>query len=132
MFGFFVVLLGFILCDSNFDTTLAIYDRCEGIELSCNDNSCGLQSMLVKPLTSGHEYLIRVAGYNQSSGDYTLTIATDTLGWKPDLNHDDIVGPADLMMIASDWLENETLPDIYNDNTIDLADLAVLAEYWLQ
>jgi hypothetical protein len=122
------------LCDSNFDTTIAIYDRCEGIELSCNDNGCGLQSLIAKSMTGGHEYLIRVAGYNQSSGDYTLTIETDTLNWKPDLNQNDLVDSADLMMMASGWLDISTIANIHKDgsNTINLSDLSLLAEYWLQ
>jgi hypothetical protein len=59
------------LCGSAFDTTLAVFDACEGTELACNDDYCGLQI----DLTAGQTYLIRVAGYDGQMGNYTLTIA---------------------------------------------------------
>jgi hypothetical protein len=71
------------LCGSAFDTTLAVFDSCGGIELACNDNYCGLQSELTLDLIAGQTYLIRVAGYNDQMGDYTLTIVETT---RPDLN----------------------------------------------
>lgn len=71
------------LCGSAFDTTLAVFDSCGGIELACNDNYCGLQSELTLDMTAGQTYLIRVAGYDGQTGDYTLTIVETT---PPDLN----------------------------------------------
>jgi hypothetical protein len=71
------------LCGSTFNTTLAVFDACEGTELACNDNYCGLQSELTLDLIAGQTYLIRVAGYNDQMGDYTLTIVETT---RPDLN----------------------------------------------
>ncbi len=62
------------LCGSTFDTTLAVFDSCGGIELACNDNYCDLQSELTIDLIAGQTYLIRVAGYDGQTGDYTLTI----------------------------------------------------------
>jgi hypothetical protein len=67
------------LCGSSFDTTLAVFDSCGGIELACNDDYCALQSELTIDLTAGQTYLIRVAGYNGQMGDYTLTIMETTL-----------------------------------------------------
>jgi hypothetical protein len=66
------------LCGSAFDTTLAVFDSCGGIELACNDDYCALQSELTIDLTAGQTYLIRVAGYNGQTGDYTLTIMETT------------------------------------------------------
>ncbi len=62
------------LCGSAFDTTLAIYDACDGTELACNDDSCGLQSEIIMPMTAGTTYYIRVAGYNGATGDFTLLV----------------------------------------------------------
>jgi hypothetical protein len=44
--------------------------------LACNDDYCDLQSELTIGLTAGENYLIRVAGYDGETGDYTLTIET--------------------------------------------------------
>lgn len=64
------------LCGSMFDTTLAVYVSCGGMELACNDDSdsCGLQSEVAVNLTEGNTYLIRIAGYDGDTGDYTLTV----------------------------------------------------------
>lgn len=62
------------LCGSAFDTTLSVFDSCGGIELACNDDYCDPQSELMIDLTAGQTYLIRVAGYDGQTGDYTLTI----------------------------------------------------------
>jgi len=62
------------LCGSSFDTTLAVFDSCGGAELVCNDDGCGLASELTLDVTTGTTYLIRVAGFNGSEGDYSLLI----------------------------------------------------------
>ncbi|MFA5238838.1 MAG: hypothetical protein WC476_03910, partial [Phycisphaerae bacterium] len=62
------------LLDSTFDTTLAVFNSCGDVELACNDNYCGLQSELAMDVTAGQTYLIRVAGNDGQTGDYTLTI----------------------------------------------------------
>ncbi len=62
------------LCDSNFDTTLSIFDDCEGAEIVCNDDYCGLQSRVLLKARADVRYLIRVAGYDGEQGDYTLLI----------------------------------------------------------
>jgi len=64
------------LCGSTFDTTLSILDPNGAIDLACNDDYCDLQSELTIGLTAGENYLIRVAGYDLETGDYTLTIET--------------------------------------------------------
>ncbi len=71
------------LCGSTFDTTLAVYTGCGGVELACNDDSCDLQSEVLVSLTAGVEYIIRVAGYGGETGDYILTI---TEGIQPPAN----------------------------------------------
>ncbi len=67
------------LCGSLFDTTLAVYDNCQGYELAtaCNDDACGFlsqQSELTMPMVAGQVYFIRIAGYNGASGEYQLKI----------------------------------------------------------
>ena len=62
------------LLGSTFDTTLAVFNSCGEFELACNDNYCGLQSELTMDVTAGQTYLIRVAGNDGQTGDYTLTI----------------------------------------------------------
>jgi hypothetical protein len=52
-------------CNSGFDTRVAVYAGCgcpESSILSCNDDSCGLQSSLSWEVVAGQTYLIRVGG----------------------------------------------------------------------
>ncbi len=73
------------LCDSTLDTTLSVFDACDGNELFCNDDSCGsfsLQSRIDPQLvqqdpllvTAGETYYIRVAGSKGDVGNYTLLV----------------------------------------------------------
>ncbi len=62
------------LCGSSFDTTLAVFYDCGAAELACNDDECDLQSEIDIELTAGHEYFIRVAGYNGDTGNYILLV----------------------------------------------------------
>jgi subtilisin-like proprotein convertase family protein len=59
---------------SEFDTTLAVFDICDGNELVCNDDSTNLQSEVTLLMNEGKTYLIRIAGYEGDMGDYTLTV----------------------------------------------------------
>jgi len=67
-------LVDISLCGSAMDTTLAVYDSCGGMELACSDDYCGYQSQVTLELTAGETYLIRVAAYDEETGDYVLTI----------------------------------------------------------
>lgn len=76
----------FSLCDSDYDTGLALYyftcpDEPTMADYICgNDDSdaCGLQSELLDiVLEAGDEILIVVDGYSSSSGNYTLVIDAD-------------------------------------------------------
>jgi len=68
----------FSLCGSTFDTTLAVFDACDGNELACNDDSCGYQSAVSLFVTANTTYLVRVAGYDGSAGDYVLDVVFHT------------------------------------------------------
>ena len=67
------------LCESQFDTTLSVYDFCGGLELSCDEDSCGIQSIISMYLETGQTYLIRVAGYRGAIGSYTIVINSDCM-----------------------------------------------------
>lgn len=64
----------FSLCGSSFDTSLAIFDSCGGTELACNDDFCGVQSEITMSVLSGTTYLVRVAGFEGTTGDYDLLV----------------------------------------------------------
>lgn len=65
------------LCGSNYDTVLAVHDRCPGAgsqEIACNDDDCGPQSRLQFFVTGGSDYYIRVTGFSNSIGNYVLNL----------------------------------------------------------
>jgi hypothetical protein len=64
------------LCGSSYDTVLYIREgACNGTELACNDDSCGLQSTIFPTVTAGQTYTIVVDGYGRGSfGSYDLTV----------------------------------------------------------
>ncbi|HYE60667.1 MAG TPA: lectin-like protein [Phycisphaerales bacterium] len=60
-------------CGAGFDTTLAVYTS--GLSpIDCNDNGCGAASRLTFSASSGSTYLIRVAGRQGATGNFTLHI----------------------------------------------------------
>ena len=101
------------LCGSALDTTLSVFDDCNGTELACNDDTkpgvcpSKWQSQLTIPLLKGTTYFIRIAGYDGATGDYVLTIT----------------GPRCLKEIPG---------DANNDCKIDFLDFAIMALHWLE
>jgi len=61
---------------ASYDTTLAAYSgSCGSLsQISCNDDTCGLQSSVSISAMQGTTYLIRVGGYSGAQGTATLTI----------------------------------------------------------
>lgn len=62
---------------SDFDTVLSVHSDCTGAisnQLTCNDDSVGLQSGTAFEATAGSEYLIRVAGSAGATGNYVLEV----------------------------------------------------------
>jgi hypothetical protein len=58
------------------DTTLAIFDACNGTELACDDDDgTGTLSLVLADLVSGTPYRVRVAGWNGQSGNFNLNVA---------------------------------------------------------
>jgi len=94
------------LCDSDFDTTLSVFDMYQ-VEIEFNDNFCGLQSSLILRAKAGERYYIRVAGYDGDRGDYKLNIVG---GIGPlsrhDSNYDGVIDFFDFADFAEDWLKN--------------------------
>jgi hypothetical protein len=65
-------------CGSDFDTVLSIRSStCSGTQLGCNDDyaACGLDSRVQITVAANSVYFIRVAGYNNATGNYTLNVA---------------------------------------------------------
>jgi hypothetical protein len=70
------------LCDSQFDTMLAVYsasncDPTSSRMIGCNDDFCSRQSQLTFPVTAGSQYLIEVGGYGSSYGQGVITITCE-------------------------------------------------------
>jgi len=101
------------LCGSAFDTTLSVFDDCNGTELACNDDTdqevcpSKLDSQLTMPLVKDSTYFIRIAGYNKDTGDYTLTIIGPECAEPPamDFNDDCKVDFQDFAIFCQSWLD---------------------------
>ncbi len=60
---------------SALDTSVSVFDVCDGTELACNDDSGSLQSAVQVTLSAGVTVYIRVAGYAGGSGPFTLNVS---------------------------------------------------------
>jgi hypothetical protein len=61
------------------DTRLALYDGCGGALIACNDDSGGLNSLIVvgcDVLNLGQTYYIQAGGWTNLSGDFTIDITS--------------------------------------------------------
>ncbi len=64
--------------NADFDTVLSLHSGCPGTvnnQISCNDDTLGLQSALVFDVEAGEEFLIRVSGAAGAMGQYELRLA---------------------------------------------------------
>jgi len=64
------------LCGPAYDTVLSVYNGCPasgGVELACNDNFCGLQSLVSFTAVACQSCYIRVAGAGTARGDRVRT-----------------------------------------------------------
>jgi hypothetical protein len=68
------------LCGSTTDTRLAAYPGAgcpvAGTALGCNDDSCGLQSVICIPVTNGSTYTIQVGNYPGATGGVGTLLIT--------------------------------------------------------
>lgn len=85
--SFGLVTIG--LCDSSFDTSLAVFNACSGTEVACNDDACGApgfpayQSGLSFGAHAGESFKIRVSGYFHSAGDFLMYVHQSPNGVGP-------------------------------------------------
>ncbi len=64
-------------CASGFDTSLAVYDGCDGNQIACNDDGCGsppTRSQLDLNVTEGSTYYLRVSGASGAVGSYQIVV----------------------------------------------------------
>ncbi|MDP6764296.1 MAG: hypothetical protein QF860_15660 [Planctomycetota bacterium] len=65
------------VCDANYDCVLALWEGsgCPNQVIACNDDSCGLQSVVDATVVAGNTYMIQVGGYNGATGTGTLSVS---------------------------------------------------------
>ena len=64
------------LCDASYDCVLALWDGagCPTQVVACNDDSCGLRSVVTVFVVAGNTYMVQVGGHNGATGTGTLAI----------------------------------------------------------
>ncbi|UCC29374.1 MAG: hypothetical protein JSU86_14375 [Phycisphaerales bacterium] len=85
------------LCDSNYDTKVAVYTGCTcptAVPSACNDDVCGEsanRSKLTSDASIGTKYLIRIGGFNgvQGAGTLVMTCAAGGCQNHADCDDDD-------------------------------------------
>jgi hypothetical protein len=56
-------------CDiAGYDTVLSAMNACGGPEITCVDDSCGLQTLITFPVVANQQYLVRVSGFGNRTG----------------------------------------------------------------
>jgi hypothetical protein len=124
-------LANFSLCGSSYDTSLAIYDACGGLELGCNDDSCGLQSEVNDiAVNAGDTYYIRVSGYNGQTGAYTLLITVHDCICG-DFDHDGDVDLIDYNMFVASYGKCVGDPSFNPECDLDGDGCVTLVDYQL-
>lgn len=62
---------------AGYDTALSAHSGCPGTaenELACNDDTCGLQSVIEFVVDEGESYYLRVSGWDGASGPYQMSV----------------------------------------------------------
>lgn len=94
---------------SSFDTTLAVFNACGGLEMACNDDYSlnNTQSKVEVTVVKGKTYLVRVAGFNNLTGEYQVLVSRGACAAPPlsDLDGDCKVTMADLAILAGEWCQ---------------------------
>ncbi len=108
------------LFESDFDTTLSVFDQNQ-TEIVFNDDYEGsAQSKVTLKAKENTIYYIRISGYNYSEGTYNLFISNPNHS-PADFNSDNYVDLCDFSAVSSSWLERYTFNDLTD-----------LANYWLE
>ena len=125
------------LCDSSFDTTLAVYDfTCPdgpGEFLACNSSFCGQQAQVTIPVTVGQALRIRVGGHAGAQGEGVLTIDCEPVAppCAADIVSDGAVDVSDLLHLLAAWGEcTGCAADLTGDEIVDVSDLLELLANW--
>ncbi|MBN2375244.1 MAG: hypothetical protein JXD22_02495 [Sedimentisphaerales bacterium] len=92
------------IAPQNFDSTLAVLDD-EFTEIIFNDDFFNGKSAVILKASAGKEYLIRVAGLEEQTGDFTISLEQGSVqAIQGDLNYDGTVNLVDFSIFATNWL----------------------------
>jgi hypothetical protein len=109
---------------TNFDTTLSVFTACGGIEIACNDDSpCSfnqLHSQVSFFVEAGASYLVRVSGFNGSTGNFRLSV--NSTRCFADYNSDCSIDFFDYLDFTSDFANERTSADVNGDGQVDFFD----------
>lgn len=112
--------LDFVTCGSSFDTTLSILDACGGSELACGEDNCERSARVNNfAVSAGVTYKIRVAGYTDDTGAYSLAVFDANL---PSVNR---VTPNQLGPTNVDTINFQVQFDQSVQNFNDTADIII-------
>ncbi|HPY78301.1 MAG TPA: hypothetical protein PLQ45_10680 [Anaerohalosphaeraceae bacterium] len=90
--------------DSNFDTTLGVFDAA-GRETLFNDDFFGNQSAVILKARQGKPYYLRIAGYDGQTGTFKLSVTAGAIqAAQGDLNYDGNIDLTDLAIFSANWL----------------------------
>jgi len=125
---------------ATFDTKLAVWTGpdCDNLtNIACNDDSCGLQSLVTFDAECEQSYYIQFGAYSTVGfGAGNMSIACsggdkcDPSGIPGDLNGDGIVNAADLNILLAAWGTDDPIADINGDGIVNAADLNILLSNW--
>ncbi len=110
----------FSLCDgTSYDAVLSVHTVCpgaSGTDVGCDDDGCGSTggpSTVTRSVSAGTTYLIRVNGWNGSSGSFTLSITGPNceLLAGGDCNLNDVPDECDIDSGLSDDINLNGIPD---------------------
>lgn len=122
------------VCNSTFDTKLAVYDDagCANLEsrlIACNDDACGtggLRSRITIPARAGRNYTIRIGGYNAATGSGTLNITC----CPADFDANGIVEVQDIFTFLTAWFAGDPRGNYDNANGNDVPDIFNFLTAW--
>ncbi|MCP4593703.1 MAG: Zn-dependent exopeptidase M28 [bacterium] len=109
----------FALCDgTSYDAVLSVHAVCpgaSGIDIDCDDDGCGPTggpATVTTGVTADDTYLIRVTGYNGSSGAFTLRVTgPDCAVAAGDCNENGVPDECDIASGTSQDLNGNDIPD---------------------
>ena len=65
-------------CGADYDSSMEVYDGSAGcaalVSVGCNDDTCGLASLVSWPATAGTTYYIKVGGWSNAIGSFPLNL----------------------------------------------------------